>query len=167
MLVTPDGSPALRRPRLATTSTHGTGCTLSAAVTAGLALGRPLERAVADALDYVHRAIAAAPGLGGGHGPLDHRVHSRLQPRRPLPPAAPARPATPVGRLDHLGVIELVGVMPAAGLVMAEKPRQRMPARPRGDHLHHGGHADRVRAQPLEPSGSRPASRSSGPAAWM
>ena len=74
VLATPDGIRHYRRPRLATTSTHGTGCTLSAAVTAGLALGRPLERAVADALDYVHRAIAAAPGLGRGHGPLDHRV---------------------------------------------------------------------------------------------
>ena len=74
VLVTSDGIRHHRRPRLATTSTHGTGCTLSAAVTAGLALGRPLERAVADALDYVHRAIAAAPGLGRGHGPLDHRV---------------------------------------------------------------------------------------------
>jgi len=57
-----------------TTSTHGTGCTLSAAITAGLALGRPLEAAVAEALEYVHRAIVAAPGLGGGHGPLNHNV---------------------------------------------------------------------------------------------
>jgi len=62
------------RPRLSTTSTHGTGCTLSAAVAAGLAHGRPLERAVADALDFVHRAIAAAPGLGKGCGPLNHFV---------------------------------------------------------------------------------------------
>jgi hydroxymethylpyrimidine/phosphomethylpyrimidine kinase len=74
LLVTPDGSITFRRPRVDTTSTHGTGCTLSAAVTAGLALGRDLEIAVADALDYVHRAILAAPGLGAGHGPLDHRV---------------------------------------------------------------------------------------------
>ena len=69
------------RPRLETTSTHGTGCTLSAAIAAGLALGRPLERAVEDALDFVHRAIAAAPGLGGGHGPLNHFV--------PAPPRPP------------------------------------------------------------------------------
>ena len=48
-----------------------------AAITAGLALGRPLEEAVTEALDYVHRAIAAAPGLGGGHGPLDHTVAVR------------------------------------------------------------------------------------------
>src|SRR6266496_304079 len=60
--------------RIDTTSTHGTGCTLSAAITAGLALGRPLEEAVADGLDFVHRAIAAAPGLGRGHGPLNHFV---------------------------------------------------------------------------------------------
>ena len=65
---------AWRRPRLRTTSTHGTGCTLSAAITAGLAHGRPLERAVDQALEFVARAIAAAPGLGAGHGPLDHFV---------------------------------------------------------------------------------------------
>ena len=69
------------RPRLETTSTHGTGCTLSAAVAAGLAHGRPLERAVEDALDFVRRAIAAAPGLGQGHGPLNHFV--------PAPPRPP------------------------------------------------------------------------------
>ena len=69
------------RPRLDTTSTHGTGCTLSAAVAAGLALGRPLQHAVADALDFVHRAMAAAPGLGKGHGPLNHFV--------PAPPRPP------------------------------------------------------------------------------
>jgi hydroxymethylpyrimidine/phosphomethylpyrimidine kinase len=77
LLVTPSGTRAFRRRRLDTTSTHGTGCTLSAAITAGLALGRDLETAVADALDYVHRAIAAAPGLGSGHGPLNHTVPAR------------------------------------------------------------------------------------------
>ncbi|MGD8727613.1 MAG: bifunctional hydroxymethylpyrimidine kinase/phosphomethylpyrimidine kinase [Gemmatimonadales bacterium] len=61
-----------RRPRIETTSTHGTGCTLSSAVTAGLARGRDLERSVYDALQFVHRAIATAPGLGSGHGPLNH-----------------------------------------------------------------------------------------------
>ena len=69
------------RPRIDTTSTHGTGCTLSAGIAAGLALGRPLAQAVADALDFVHRAIAAAPGLGAGHGPLNHFV--------PAPPRPP------------------------------------------------------------------------------
>jgi hydroxymethylpyrimidine/phosphomethylpyrimidine kinase len=81
VLVTPGGVRHFAHPRLATTSTHGTGCTLSAAVTAGLALGRPLETAMVDALDFVHRALAAAPGLGAGHGPLNHTVTAP----RPLP----------------------------------------------------------------------------------
>ena len=71
LLVMRKASVRYERPRLDTTSTHGTGCTLSAAIAAGLALGRPLERAVPDALDFVARAIASAPGLGSGHGPLD------------------------------------------------------------------------------------------------
>jgi hydroxymethylpyrimidine/phosphomethylpyrimidine kinase len=74
VLVTPEEIRHFTRPRLDTTSTHGTGCTLSAAITAGLALGRDLDIAIEDALDYVHRAIAAAPHLGSGHGPLDHTV---------------------------------------------------------------------------------------------
>jgi hydroxymethylpyrimidine/phosphomethylpyrimidine kinase len=82
VLVTRDSVRRFSRPRLDTPSTHGTGCTLSAAITAGLALGRPLETAVADALDFVHRAMAAAPGLGGGHGPLDHTVTAPPPPPR-------------------------------------------------------------------------------------
>lgn len=76
VLVTAQGARRFTHARIDTTSTHGTGCTLSAAIAAGLALGRGLEAAVADALDFVHRAIAAAPGLGspGGHGPLNHFV---------------------------------------------------------------------------------------------
>lgn len=74
VLVNGDVTTYIERPRIATSSTHGTGCTLSSAVAAGLALGRPLETAVHDALDFVHRAIAAAPGLGSGNGPLNHFV---------------------------------------------------------------------------------------------
>jgi hydroxymethylpyrimidine/phosphomethylpyrimidine kinase len=58
--------------RVATTSTHGTGCSLSAAIAASLALGERLEVAVERSLAYVARAIASAPGLGSGHGPVDH-----------------------------------------------------------------------------------------------
>ena len=83
VLVTSAGVRHYSRPRLETTSVHGTGCTLSAAITAGLALGRGLEQAVEDALDYVHRAIAAAPGLGAGHGPLDHTVPATAGPLSP------------------------------------------------------------------------------------
>jgi hydroxymethylpyrimidine/phosphomethylpyrimidine kinase len=60
--------------RIDTTSTHGTGCTLSAAIAAAMALGVALPHAVELGLEYVHRAIAAAPGLGSGHGPLAHWV---------------------------------------------------------------------------------------------
>jgi hydroxymethylpyrimidine/phosphomethylpyrimidine kinase len=60
------------RRRVRTTSTHGTGCTLSAAITARLAQGAAMADAVDDALAFVHRAIETAPGIGGGHGPLNH-----------------------------------------------------------------------------------------------
>ena len=74
MLVTANGNRRFEHPRIDTSSTHGTGCTLSAAIAAGLALGRSLEDAVERALAFVHRAIATAPGLGHGHGPLNHFV---------------------------------------------------------------------------------------------
>jgi hydroxymethylpyrimidine/phosphomethylpyrimidine kinase len=61
-----------RRPRVATRHTHGTGCTLSAAVAAALARGEPLKRAVELAVTYVARAIETAPGLGRGSGPVNH-----------------------------------------------------------------------------------------------
>lgn len=60
--------------RIATTSTHGTGCTLSAAIAARLASGASLADAVETALEFVRRAIASAPALGGGRGPLNHGV---------------------------------------------------------------------------------------------
>jgi hydroxymethylpyrimidine/phosphomethylpyrimidine kinase len=72
LLMTPDGETALEGPRLDTRHTHGTGCTLASACAAGLAQGLSLTEAVARAWDYVHRSIETAPGLGGGHGPLDH-----------------------------------------------------------------------------------------------
>jgi len=52
--------------------THGTGCTFASAVAAGLALGQELPDAVARAQRYVAGAIAHAPGIGHGRGPLDH-----------------------------------------------------------------------------------------------
>jgi hydroxymethylpyrimidine/phosphomethylpyrimidine kinase len=86
LLVTPAATRRYLRRRIPTRSTHGTGCTLSAAVAAGLALGHDLESAVSEALDFVTRAIAAAPGLGAGHGPINHMVTPA---RRASPPAEP------------------------------------------------------------------------------
>jgi hydroxymethylpyrimidine/phosphomethylpyrimidine kinase len=59
-------------PRQHSASTHGTGCTLSAAIVAQLALGTTLRDAVDVALTYVQRAMMTAPGLGSGDGPLNH-----------------------------------------------------------------------------------------------
>jgi hydroxymethylpyrimidine/phosphomethylpyrimidine kinase len=61
-----------RHPRLATRATHGTGCTLSSAIAVGLARGEELGAAVRAAIDYLQGAIAAAPPLGRGAGPVDH-----------------------------------------------------------------------------------------------
>jgi hydroxymethylpyrimidine/phosphomethylpyrimidine kinase len=58
--------------RIDTPHTHGTGCTFAAAIAARLALGDDLLTAVRAAKRYVTRAIAHAPGLGAGHGPLQH-----------------------------------------------------------------------------------------------
>ena len=68
--------PALRlaSPRIASRNTHGTGCTLSSAIAAYLALGDPLEQAVAKARSYILQAIAQGADVytGAGHGPLNH-----------------------------------------------------------------------------------------------
>ena len=61
-----------RQPRVHGRHTHGTGCTFAAALTAHLATGRRLEDAVPLAQRYVAGAIRSAPGLGAGHGPMDH-----------------------------------------------------------------------------------------------
>jgi hydroxymethylpyrimidine/phosphomethylpyrimidine kinase len=59
-------------PRLAATNTHGTGCTLSAAIATGLGQGMPLETAVESAVEYLHAAIATAFPMGRGVGPVNH-----------------------------------------------------------------------------------------------
>lgn len=77
LLLTADGATWLTAARYPTKNTHGTGCTLSAAITAGLAKGLPLEAAVREAKDYISAAITAADRLhvGHGHGPLHHFHH--------------------------------------------------------------------------------------------
>lgn len=59
-------------PRIESRHLHGTGCTFSAAITAGLAKGLPLEEAIARAKAWLSRAIASAPAIGDGIGPVDH-----------------------------------------------------------------------------------------------
>ncbi|VVT20493.1 Phosphomethylpyrimidine kinase [Sphingomonas sp. EC-HK361] len=59
--------------RIATTSTHGTGCTLASAIAEGLGRGMALPDAIARARLFVRIALHEAPGLGGGHGPMGHQ----------------------------------------------------------------------------------------------
>jgi hydroxymethylpyrimidine/phosphomethylpyrimidine kinase len=74
LLVTADGATPFTHPRIASRSTHGTGCTLASAIACGLAQRLSLLDAVSRGRDYVRRAIETAPGFGTGHGPLNHSV---------------------------------------------------------------------------------------------
>ena len=71
-----DGAEFLRlaAPRVETLHTHGTGCTYAAALTALLARGEPLAAAAREAKDFITRSIKSAPGLGHGHGPVNHQA---------------------------------------------------------------------------------------------
>jgi hydroxymethylpyrimidine/phosphomethylpyrimidine kinase len=73
-LVRASGTIALAAPRVATQNTHGTGCSLSSAVAAGLAKGEDLETAVRNAKAFVSAAIAGSDrfSVGHGHGPIHH-----------------------------------------------------------------------------------------------
>ena len=66
------GSFTIERPRIETRHTHGTGCTLASAIAANLARGLPDRDAIEAAREYLDGAIRHAPGLGKGHGPLNH-----------------------------------------------------------------------------------------------
>jgi len=72
VLATREGIEVFTSPRIDSTSTHGTGCTLASAIATGLAQTLDLRDAVLRARAYVQQAIRSAPGLGGGHGPLNH-----------------------------------------------------------------------------------------------
>jgi len=74
LLVTPHKHWRFEAPRVATRNTHGTGCSLSSAITAELAKGKTLHEAVTRAHGWLHEAIKHADGLkvGHGHGPVHH-----------------------------------------------------------------------------------------------
>jgi hydroxymethylpyrimidine/phosphomethylpyrimidine kinase len=73
VLATADGARhRFESRRIATRSTHGTGCTLASGIAAGIAEGLTLFDGVARARDFVASAMRTAPGLGEGHGPLNH-----------------------------------------------------------------------------------------------
>ncbi len=82
LLVHAGGTVRLEAPRISTGNTHGTGCTLAAAIAALLARGENLEQAVRRAKTFVWRALEAGAGLhiGNGSGPVDHLFAIRRQP---------------------------------------------------------------------------------------
>ena len=72
MLITEKGIRYYENARIDTPHTHGTGCTLASSTAAGIAKGLEIEDAVAQAEAFLHKAIETAPGLGSGHGPVNH-----------------------------------------------------------------------------------------------
>jgi hydroxymethylpyrimidine/phosphomethylpyrimidine kinase len=72
LLIEQDGVTDFVNDRIASRHTHGTGCTLASAIATGVADGMSLRNAVGRGIAYVREAILTAPGLGRGHGPLNH-----------------------------------------------------------------------------------------------
>ena len=72
LLITADRIVRFEDSRIDSAATHGTGCTLASAIAAGLADKMPLAEAITRARAYVRKAMLTAPGLGKGHGPLNH-----------------------------------------------------------------------------------------------
>ncbi len=72
VLATAEGAETFESPRIETTQTHGTGCTLASAIATGLAQKQGLRDAVVRARAYLLEALRTAPGLGAGHGPVNH-----------------------------------------------------------------------------------------------
>ncbi|MEG3161727.1 bifunctional hydroxymethylpyrimidine kinase/phosphomethylpyrimidine kinase [Sphingomonas sp. LB2R24] len=73
-LITNAGETRWTNPRIETRHAHGTGCTLASGIATGLAQGLPLDAAIARAIAFVRAALANAPGLGAGHGPMGHAL---------------------------------------------------------------------------------------------
>lgn len=77
LLQTEEGTELFETKRINSIHTHGTGCTLASGIATGIAQGMELRDAIRRAREFVRQAIAAAPGFGSGHGPLDHTVTVR------------------------------------------------------------------------------------------
>lgn len=78
-LFTVEGVEVFQNSRIDTAHTHGTGCTLASAIAAGFAIGLNVSEAVKRAEQYLHKAIAGAPGYGHGKGPIDHMHTVRIK----------------------------------------------------------------------------------------
>ncbi|KAI0085951.1 Phosphomethylpyrimidine kinase-domain-containing protein [Irpex rosettiformis] len=89
VLRTPQRVALFLHPRVDSTSTHGTGCTLSAAIASQLAHGKSVNDGTALAIEYTHTAIESAIPIGKGHSPLNHG-HALIM--RTIPKATPRDP---------------------------------------------------------------------------
>lgn len=113
VLTRPDGTQARwSAPRIDTRHTHGTGCTLASAIAVGLANGLGLEGAIARGREFVREALLAAPGLGGGHGPMGHGAASsgRMNMNQVTLPAHDY--AASVAFYRALGLVQIVDAPP-------------------------------------------------------
>lgn len=81
LFIDSSGAVAFSSERVNSTNTHGTGCTLSSALACLLASGYTLRAGLPIAKQYIVEAITNAPGLGHGHGPLNHFPHKSLSGR--------------------------------------------------------------------------------------
>jgi len=97
VLVSEDENAVMTAPRIRSKHTHGTGCTLASAIAANMALGVPLDQAVNMAREFVFEAIRSAPGLGAGHGPLNHGLVFKND-----PPSNESEPDNPFSVLKSL-----------------------------------------------------------------
>ncbi|MDI6850672.1 MAG: bifunctional hydroxymethylpyrimidine kinase/phosphomethylpyrimidine kinase [bacterium] len=79
ILIGKDGFWKFKGEKIVTTSTHGTGCTLSSAIAALLSMNYSVQDAVCIAKKYIQRAIKNAPPIGHGHGPLRHKVEIEFE----------------------------------------------------------------------------------------
>jgi hydroxymethylpyrimidine/phosphomethylpyrimidine kinase len=79
ILVGKEGHFKFKDEKIQTTSTHGTGCTLSSAIAALLSMNYSVEKAVCIAKRYIQQAIKNAPPLGHGHGPLRHKIEIEFE----------------------------------------------------------------------------------------
>ncbi|MDQ2050691.1 bifunctional hydroxymethylpyrimidine kinase/phosphomethylpyrimidine kinase [Natronolimnohabitans sp. A-GB9] len=110
ILVTSEDVKTFEHPRVGTDATHGSGCTLAAAIAARLAKGEPLETAVEGATDFLARAVRYYYDVGQGHGAVNHLVELRNEAERG--PTAEAVQAI----VERLVDADVSGLVPEVGM---------------------------------------------------
>lgn len=120
LLITPNGGRSYPGVRIETPNTHGTGCTISAALAAFLAQGVSMEEAVGRAKRFITRAIAQSISLGSGHGPTNHLAHLTDELARGEVLEAMNRVGKRLAKLDAAGLVPEICAQIAYALPGAE-----------------------------------------------